>query len=177
MTKAICTTRRSRPRRRWCGSSAPTTRCALTYNEAFQVPNYSEFFLQANVAANANLSPFEAFCRPFGVSCGFDPDNSVATANTRVMALGNPTLEIEEVDSFEVGYSGIVGGRAYMTLDYYTSREHQLHHRPDPGSSAPRSAGSIRPSGPTRRRRPAGAGRRRPARRPRAALPAEHRVL
>ena len=99
----------------------PNHTLRATYNEAFQVPNYSEFFLQANVAANANLSPFEGICRQFGVSCGFDPDNSVATANTRVMALGNPTLEIEEVDSFEVGYSGIVGGRAYVTLDYYTA--------------------------------------------------------
>jgi outer membrane receptor for ferrienterochelin and colicins len=99
----------------------PSHTLRATYNEAFQVANYSEFFLQANVAAAANLSPFEAFCRAGGVSCGFDPDNNVATANTRVLALGNPSLDVEEIKTVEVGYSGIWGGRAYVTLDYYQS--------------------------------------------------------
>lgn len=103
----------------WAVSPNHTLRA--TYNEAFQVPNYSEFFLQANVQVPANLSGFEAICRAGGVSCGFDPDNNPATANTRIMALGNPNLEIEEVKTIEVGYSGIWGARAYVTLDYYSS--------------------------------------------------------
>ena len=87
----------------------------LTYNEAFQVPNYSEFFLQANAAAPLNLQAFEAFCTPYGVSCGFAP------GPTRVLALGNKDLEVEEVRTAEIGYTGILGGKAFLTVDYYRS--------------------------------------------------------
>ncbi|MEE8368115.1 MAG: TonB-dependent receptor [Thermoanaerobaculia bacterium] len=88
----------------------------LTYNEAFQVPNYSEFFLQANVAAPLPLQAFEAFCTPFGVSCGFAP------GPTRILALGNKDLELEEIKTIELGYSGILGGSTYLTVDYYNSK-------------------------------------------------------
>ena len=87
----------------------------LTYNEAFQVANYSEFFLQANVAAPANLQPFEAFCRPFGVNCGFSP------GPTRIVAVGNDDLEVEEIRTVELGYTAILGGRSLLTIDYYNS--------------------------------------------------------
>lgn len=88
----------------------------LTYNEAFQVPNYSEFFLQANVAAPLPLQAFEAFCTPFGISCGFAP------GPTRILALGNKDLELEEIKTIELGYSGILGGTTYLTVDYYNSK-------------------------------------------------------
>ncbi|HXU45630.1 MAG TPA: TonB-dependent receptor [Thermoanaerobaculia bacterium] len=100
----------------------PNHTLRASYNEGFQVANYSEFFLQADVAAPINLAPFEAFCRPFGVSCGFDPDNNPATANTRVLALGNEDLELEEVKSWELGYTGILGNRGLLTVDYYNSK-------------------------------------------------------
>lgn len=92
----------------------------LTYNEGFQVPNYSEFFLQANAAPPASLQPFEALCAPTGVSCGFTP------GPTRVLALGNKDLQVEEVRTFEVGYTGIFGRRAFLTLDYYRSRNERF---------------------------------------------------
>ncbi|HXU29754.1 MAG TPA: TonB-dependent receptor [Thermoanaerobaculia bacterium] len=100
----------------------PNHTLRASYNEGFQVANYSEFFLQADVAAPINLSPFEAICRQGGVSCGFDPDNNVATANTRVLALGNKDLELEEVKTWEVGYTGILGGQAVLTAEYYKSK-------------------------------------------------------
>ncbi len=93
----------------------PNNTVRLTYNEAFQVANYSEFFLQANAAPPVNLSFFEAACAPFGISCGFAP------GPTRVLALGNKDLELEEVKTFEIGYSGILGGKAFLTVDYYNS--------------------------------------------------------
>ena len=86
----------------------------FAYNEAFQAPNYSEFFVQADAAPPANLTPLNAFCAPFGVSCGFGV--------TRVLALGNEDLELEEIQTWEVGYKGILGGRAFLTLDYYSSQ-------------------------------------------------------
>ncbi len=100
----------------------PNHTLRASYNEGFQVANYSEFFLQADVGAPLNLSPFEAICRMGGVSCGFDPDNNVATANTRVLALGNQDLELEEVKTWEVGYTGILGGKAVLTGEYYNSK-------------------------------------------------------
>lgn len=91
----------------------PNNTLRFTYNEAFQQPNYSEYFLQANVAAPVNLQPFEGFCQPFGVSCGFAP------GPTRVLALGNESLEVEEVKVWEIGYSGILDRKAFVTVDYY----------------------------------------------------------
>ena len=75
--------------------------------------NYSEFFLQADVAVPTDLSALNAFCAPFGVDCGFGP--------TRVLGLGNAALDVEKIRAFEVGYTGIFGGRAFVTLDYYNS--------------------------------------------------------
>ncbi len=86
----------------------------LTYNEAFQVANYSEFFLQADIAAPAPTGPIEGICAAFGTSCGFGN-------GTRVLALGNASLDLEEIETIEIGYSGILGGKAYLTLDVYQS--------------------------------------------------------
>lgn len=88
----------------------------LTYNEAFQVPNYSEFFLQGNVAAPVDLSAIEGICLIGGVSCGFAP------GPTRILAVGNENLEVEEVQMWEVGYSAIINNRAFVTIDYYNSQ-------------------------------------------------------
>ncbi len=94
----------------------PNNTFRLTYNEAFQVPNYSEFFLQAPAApSDPRLAPLEGiFCTPFGVNCGFG-------SGLRIFALGNKDLDVEEVETIEIGYSGILGGNAYLTIDYYRS--------------------------------------------------------
>jgi len=86
----------------------------FTYNEAFQVANYSEFFLQADVALPADLSGLEPICAQFGVDCGF--------GLTRVLGLGNEDLIVERIRTLEVGYSGILAGKAFFTIDYYNSR-------------------------------------------------------
>jgi len=86
----------------------------FTYNEAFQVPNYSEFFLNANAAPPADLSILNTLvCAPFGLDCGLGV--------TPVLALGNANLDIEEVQSFEIGYSGILGTDTLLTLDYWNA--------------------------------------------------------
>ncbi|MDH3744808.1 MAG: TonB-dependent receptor [Acidobacteriota bacterium] len=99
----------------------PDHKLRFSYNEAFQVANYSEFFLDAptvipgTTLAAIDLSGIEAaLCTPFGVVCGFG-------SPTRVRALGNKDLDLEEVTSFEVGYSGIIGGKAFLTIDYYNN--------------------------------------------------------
>jgi iron complex outermembrane receptor protein len=88
----------------------------VSYAEAFQSPNYSEFFLQVPVAPSTTaLAGLEfLLCAPFGVQCGLD--------SVPIMALGNPTVEVEEIQSFEVGYSGILGDKGFLTIDYYNSQ-------------------------------------------------------
>lgn len=92
----------------------PNHTMRLTYAEAFQTPNYSEFFLRAPVAPSVTgLAALEAALAPLlgGVSLGF--------GSIPVLAVGNPTLEPEEITSYEIGYSGIFNRRAYFTADYY----------------------------------------------------------
>jgi iron complex outermembrane receptor protein len=94
----------------------PDNTFRLTYNEAFQVANYSEFFLQANAAPPLNLQPFEGFCAAAGVSCGFAP------GPTRVLALGNKDLKLEQVKSWELGYNSVIRNKGYFSLTYYNSQ-------------------------------------------------------
>ncbi|HEX5043651.1 MAG TPA: TonB-dependent receptor [Candidatus Polarisedimenticolaceae bacterium] len=94
----------------------------LTYNEAFQAPNYSELFLRADVAAPVNLSGIQAALdasglNPGGVSLGFG--TPAAPVPTRVMALGNESLEVEEIEGFELGYTGAFRHRWFVTADVY----------------------------------------------------------
>ena len=93
----------------------------FSYNEAFQVANYSEFFLDAPTALptaagplpSINLGAIEAaLCTPFGINCGFGTP-------TGFRALGNADLELEEITAFELGYTGIFGSKAFLTVDYY----------------------------------------------------------
>jgi len=92
----------------------PNHTLRLTYNEAFQVANYSEFFLQAPAAPPANLAGVNALvCLANGLNCGL--------GLTPVLAVGNKDLQLEEVETIELGYSALLGGRTYMTVDYYQS--------------------------------------------------------
>ena len=103
------------PRIAFVYSVTPEHTLRLNYGEAFQSPNYSELFLQVPVAAPvtsfAGLQGL--FCAPFGVDCGLSA--------IPVKALGNPLTEVEEVETFEIGYSGILGKKTFVTLDYYQS--------------------------------------------------------
>lgn len=103
------------PRIAFVYSVTPQHTLRLNYGEAFQSPNYSEFFLQVPVAApvTAFAGLQNLFCAPFNVDCqlGAIP----------VKALGNPTAEVEEVETLEIGYSGILGKKSFLTVDYYQS--------------------------------------------------------
>ncbi|HEX6179304.1 MAG TPA: TonB-dependent receptor, partial [Thermoanaerobaculia bacterium] len=90
------------------------------YNEAFQRPNYSELFLAApagapvNLAGIAAITPGAQAIAPTLQALGFGP--------MPILARGNPNLEVEKVKSHEVGYAGIFGGKAFVTVDLYQSR-------------------------------------------------------
>lgn len=98
-------------------SFTPSQSIRLNYSQAFQVPNYSEFFLTAPAAAPITaLSALENALRPLlgGVSLGF--------GSIPVLARGNSELVPEDITSYEIGYSGILGGKLYMTADYYQNK-------------------------------------------------------
>ncbi|HVS03076.1 MAG TPA: TonB-dependent receptor [Thermoanaerobaculia bacterium] len=98
---------------------APTPNQTLraSYNEAFQSPNYSEFFLSTPagqpvpfVAIASQLAPPLV---PALTVLGFQ--------SVPILAFGNNNLEVEEISSWELGYSGILGGKTFLTFDYYNS--------------------------------------------------------
>jgi outer membrane receptor protein involved in Fe transport len=118
---------------------APNHAIRATVNRAFMLPNYSEFFLNVQAAATPNpgtlqnsLAGYYATLQnpqvvgpqlaavmsslglPAQPGWGFG-------AQTPVMALGNASLEPEEVTSWEIGYKGEFGGRAYIAVDFYYS--------------------------------------------------------
>ncbi len=101
-------------------SPNPESSLRFTYNEAFQVANYAEFFLQGDAAAPLNLAAIERVaCAPFGVDCGF-------ATPTRIVSVGNDDLALESTRMFEIGYSGILAEKAYLTLDYYNGRNYNF---------------------------------------------------
>ncbi len=87
----------------------------LTFGEAFLTPGYAQLVLYLPLQEPVDLSPFELLCTFGGVRCGFDEP-------VGVRAVGNSLLEPEEIQTFEIGYSGILGGQTYLTVDYYDSR-------------------------------------------------------
>ena len=97
-------------------SFTPNQTLRVTYNEAFQVPNYSEFFLR--VPAGAPITAFAPLENALAPVLG---GQTLGLRSIPIFALGNDSLELEEITTFEVGYSGIFGGKAYVTLDYYQS--------------------------------------------------------
>ena len=92
----------------------PNHTLRATYAEAFQTPNYSEFFLRAPVAP-----PLTALAALEQALAGFLGGVPLGFGSIPILAVGNPTLEVEEVTSYELGYTGIFGRQTYMTVDYY----------------------------------------------------------
>ncbi len=103
-------------------SLAPSHTLRVSYNEAFQVANYSEFFLDAPTFLDLGAGPVpsidlravEGLCGLLGVNCGFQTP-------VGIRALGNSDLELEEITAYEIGYSGIFGNKAFLTVDYYAN--------------------------------------------------------
>ncbi len=89
----------------------------LTYNQAFQVPNYSEFFLRVPAGA-----PITAFAPLENALAPFLGGQSLGLKSIPILALGNPALDVEKITSYEIGYSGIFGSKAFVTLDYYQNK-------------------------------------------------------
>lgn len=97
-------------------SFTPNQTLRATYNQAFQVPNYSELFLRVVAAA-----PITGFAALENALAPVLQGRTLGLRSIPVLALGNDDMDVEEITSYEVGYSAIFGGRLFMTVDYYQS--------------------------------------------------------
>jgi len=105
----------------------------FTFNQAFQVPNYSEFFLRVPVATpQTGPRTLERGIESFFTSLNSGPlapalaslqlPNSLPwnfDSLTQVLALGNAKLKVERVTGWEVGYKGTFSQKGYVTIDGY----------------------------------------------------------
>ncbi|HEX6850275.1 MAG TPA: TonB-dependent receptor, partial [Candidatus Polarisedimenticolaceae bacterium] len=92
----------------------------LTYNRAFQVANYSEYFLHTPIS----YFPIGGFVRticgapilPEPVDCGIDEEF------VPILAVGNDDLKLEHTEAWELGYSGLLANKVLVTIDYYRAK-------------------------------------------------------
>ena len=106
----------------------------FTFNKAFQVANYSEFFLHTRIAAFPMGGFVRTICVALGqnpppqpptvtpIDCGIPPNDEAGDPTfIPILAVGNDDLELEKTAQWEVGYSGLIANRAFITVDYYNS--------------------------------------------------------
>jgi outer membrane receptor protein involved in Fe transport len=113
----------------------PNHSIRFTVNQAFQTPNYSEFYLRA-AAGIANLSLLETGLRasPLGPALAGVPVGQLFACNTfttpcgatsavvPVAARGNSRLDVEKNTGYEVGWRGDVSRRLFASFDLYYNR-------------------------------------------------------
>jgi outer membrane receptor for ferrienterochelin and colicins len=97
-----------------------------TVNQAFQTPNYSEFFLRVAAGAPANFTALETGLRasPLGPALAGVPVGTLFTTSAAVpvFARGNAALDVESTTGYELGYKGTFANRVYLTADVYYNK-------------------------------------------------------
>jgi outer membrane receptor protein involved in Fe transport len=108
----------------------------FSVNSAFQTPNYSEFFLQAQAGApTAGPASIEGGIETYytNVQASLPPAALAEltlhstlpwnfSGQTQVLALGNSALDVETVLGWELGYKGSLSNTLYFTVDLYRNR-------------------------------------------------------
>ena len=95
----------------------PSHSLRLSYNRAFQAPNYTQYFLAAPAGPPVDLSAIED-----GLSAAFGMNLGLGFESIPLLALGNKNLSVEEITSYEIGYSGLIARKLMLNVDYYRSR-------------------------------------------------------
>jgi outer membrane receptor protein involved in Fe transport len=78
----------------------------ISYNRAYRAPSAINNFLDVQIAKPIPLSLI-------------NPAYGPATYLLPIQSSGNPDLQEETLDAFEIGYTGTVGNRAMVTASYY----------------------------------------------------------
>jgi iron complex outermembrane receptor protein len=102
----------------------PKNSLRFTYNEAFQVANYSEFFLHARLAAFPLGGFVTLWCESVALEQPIDCDAIDVDEQgfVPILAVGNDDLALEQTQAWEVGYSGLIANRVFITADYYSAK-------------------------------------------------------
>lgn len=110
---------------------APGQTFRLNYSNAFQSPSLVEYHLRSAVAAPIDLSPLQTALAPLlgGVSLDF--------AAIPMLAVGNADLNIERIDTYEAGYTGVIGPKVMVTASAFYNRRNDFMTNlvPQTGSS------------------------------------------
>jgi outer membrane receptor protein involved in Fe transport len=123
---------------------APSQTLRATYSRAFQAANLTEYFLHLAVAPPIDLSGIEAALAPVIGS------TSLNLQNVPVLAVGNDQLRVEQIDSVEVGYQGVINGRLLLTASVYRNQLKNFitYLLPQVGTSLGRLNPSFEPYAP-----------------------------
>jgi outer membrane receptor protein involved in Fe transport len=81
----------------------------LSYNRAYRSPSVINNFLDVTIVEPVNLG-------------AFSPALAGRTYFLPVQSIGNTDLKEQSLDAFEVGYTGVVGGRATLSGSFYVNR-------------------------------------------------------
>lgn len=94
----------------------PSQTLRVSYGRAFQEPNLTDYFLNIAVAPPIDLSPVESALAPV------IGNTSIGLGKVPILAVGNNTLRVERIDSVEVGYQGVIGGRLLVNVSVYRNQ-------------------------------------------------------
>jgi outer membrane receptor protein involved in Fe transport len=81
----------------------------VSYNRAYRSPSVINNFLDVTIVEPVNLG-------------AFSPALAGRIYPLPVKSSGNPDLQEEKMDAFEVGYTGIVGNRATLSAAFYVNK-------------------------------------------------------
>ena len=81
----------------------------LSYNRAYRSPSVINNFLDVTIAEPINLG-------------AFGPGFAGRIYPLPIRSVGNPDLKEQSLDAFEIGYTGVVGGRSTVTASVYVNR-------------------------------------------------------
>lgn len=110
------------------------------YNEGFQVGNYAELFLEVPAGPPLDLSAVLGQLPPL------PPGIDLGLAAVPILDLGNPFLDVEKVETYELGYRGILGRNLLVNVDLYRSKLRDFIGSVPPGAD-PRIAPWSPPPG------------------------------
>jgi len=125
-------------------SPAPGQTLRANYSNAFQSPSLVEFFLRAPVAPPVDLSALQTALAPLlgGVSLGFSA--------IPMQAVGNSHMKVERIETYEAGYTGVIGTKVMATASAFYNRRHDFTTNlvPQTGSSLGRVNPDFQPYQP-----------------------------
>ena len=81
----------------------------LSYNRAYRSPSVINNFLEVTLAEPVNLA-------------AFGPGFAGRVYPLPIRSVGNPDLEEQSVDAYELGYTGIIKGRTTLSAAFYVNR-------------------------------------------------------